>query len=245
MNLDKTLVLPGAIAATVPRRQEGCYIDNGKTFVSVLSLKSEDRIIPIKGHYLPRIGDYIIGIVSEERFSGYEININSPFPSSISSRDIRETFAVGDVVSAKVRMVDEVHTAQLIEPRKLFAGRLIEVESVKVPRVIGRNGSMLALIKEYTGSEILVGKNGRIYVKGGDIALSVMALLKISSEAHTSGLTDRVKALLDEQTKGMPKFKPAAGFNPAAGVNPAAPGTAPMEGTQARPVQGQQGFAPE
>jgi exosome complex component RRP4 len=183
---------------------DGCYIDGGKTYVSVLSLKSGDKIIPLKGHYLPRIGDYIIGIISEERFSGYEVDINAPFPSSISARDIRETFQVGDVVSAKVRMVDEVHTAQLVEPRKLYAGRLIEIESVKVPRVIGRNGSMLALIKEYTGSDIFVGKNGRIYVKNGDIALSVMALLKISSEAHTSGLTDRIKELLETESKNSP-----------------------------------------
>jgi exosome complex component RRP4 len=203
--MEKQLVLPGALAATSPRRMDGCYIDEGKTYVSVVSLKAGDKIIPLKGHYLPRIGDYIIGIISEERFSGYEVDINAPFPSTISARDIRETFQVGDVVSAKVRMVDEVHTAQLVEPRKLFAGRLIEIESVKVPRVIGRNGSMLALIKEYTGSDIFVGKNGRIYVKNGDIALSVMALLKISNEAHMSGLTDRVKELLEQESKKSPQ----------------------------------------
>jgi len=207
--MEKQLILPGAIAATTPRRMDGCYVDDGKTFVSVVSLKAGDKIIPLKGHYVPRIGDYIIGIISEERFSGYEVDINAPFPSTISARDIRETFQVGDVVSAKVRMVDEVHTAQLVEPRKLFAGRLIEIESVKVPRVIGRNGSMLALIKEYTGSDIFVGKNGRIYTKNGDIALSVMALLKISSEAHTSGLTDRIKEMLEVESKKSPHYNAA------------------------------------
>jgi exosome complex component RRP4 len=215
--MEKQLVLPGALAASSPRRMDGCYVDGGKTYVAVVSLKAGDKIIPLKGHYLPRIGDYIIGIVSEERFSGYEVDINSPFPSSISARDIRETFEVGDVVSAKVRMVDEVHTAQLVEPRKLHAGRLIEIESVKVPRVIGRNGSMLALIKEYTGSDIFVGKNGRIYVRNGDIALSVMALLKISSEAHTSGLTDRIKELLETESRKSPQSGTAQKASPQQG----------------------------
>lgn len=224
--MDKQLVLPGALVANSPRRQEGCYIDGGRTYVSVLSLREGDKIIPLKGHYLPRIGDYVIGIVVEERFSGYEVDIESPFPSSISARDIRETFEVGDVVSAKVRMVDEVHTAQLVEPRKLAGGRLIEVESVKVPRVIGRNGSMLALIKEYSGSDIFVGKNGRVYVKNGDVGLSVMALLKIAAEAHTSGLTDRVKALLDEQAK----LRPA----------PVQPQVAPAQEPPFAPQSGQQ-----
>lgn len=199
--MEKQLVLPGYLVSDSPRRVEGTFIDGGKTYVSVLSLKQEDRIIPLKGHYLPRLGDYVIGIVTEERFSGYEIDLNSPFPSSISARDIRESFSVGDVVSAKVRMVDEVHTAQLVEPRKLFGGRLIEIESVKVPRVIGRNASMLAMIKEYTGADVFVGKNGRIYVRNGDTGLAVMAILLISREAHTSGLTDRVKAFLEENSK--------------------------------------------
>ena len=208
----KQLILPGALVSATPKRFEGCYIDGGKTYTDVLSLKTGDKVIPLKGHYQPKLGDYVIGIVAEERFSGYEVNLNSPFPASLSARDVRESFVIGDIISARVRMVDEVHSSQLVEPRKFYGGRLIEVESVKVPRVIGRNGSMLALIKEYTGTDLFVGKNGRIYVKGGDVALAVLAVLKISSEAHTSGLTERVKSMLEEQSK---KSFPSGGTSKA------------------------------
>ncbi|MFH1751151.1 MAG: KH domain-containing protein, partial [Candidatus Micrarchaeota archaeon] len=114
------------------------------------------------------------------------------------SRESRENFQIGDVMSALIQDVDEVNEPMLVEPRKLYGGRLIEIEPVKIPRVIGRNSSMVTMIEKYAKTKLFVGKNGRIYIKEGDIPLAAMAILKISKEAHTHGLTDRVQAFLEE-----------------------------------------------
>ncbi|MFH1199668.1 MAG: hypothetical protein V1708_01225 [Candidatus Micrarchaeota archaeon] len=193
------IVVPGELAYDAPHRFDGSFIDNGKTYVSVVSVRYGDKIVALKGKYKPLVGDYVVGIVEEVKFAGYEINLNSPYQGMISSKETREQFAVGDVVSSVVRSVDEVNEALLVEPRKLYGGRLLEIESVKIPRVIGRNSSMVSLLEQFTKSKIFVGKNGRVYLKDGNLALAVLAILKISKEAHLPGLTDRMNAFLAEE----------------------------------------------
>ncbi|MFH1106285.1 MAG: hypothetical protein V1787_00155 [Candidatus Micrarchaeota archaeon] len=193
------IVVPGELAYDQPHRFEGSFIDNNKTYVSVVSVRYGDKIVALKGKYKPLVGDYVVGVVSEQKFAGYTIDLNSPYEGLISSKETREQFELGDVVSTVVRSVDEVNEALLVEPRKLFGGRLIEIGSVKIPRVIGRNSSMVSMLEQYTKSKIFVGKNGRIYLKDGNLALAVLAILKISREAHLPGLTDRMKAYLEEE----------------------------------------------
>ncbi len=38
-----------------------------------------------------------------------------------------------------------------------------------------------------------------VWLKGGNIALATTAIRKIEDEAHTSGLTERIKNLLESQ----------------------------------------------
>lgn len=193
------IIVPGEKVSDGGPAQAGTFVDSGSTYASVISLFREGKVIPLKGMYTPQAGDYVVGIVTVERFSGYVVDLHSPYEGSISSRDSREVFTVGDVLSARVAEVNEVHEAVLLEPRKFTGGMVYEVSYVKVPRVIGRNGSMLELIKNHTGTEIFVGKNGRIYLRGGDIQLAISALMKIDSEAHQQGLTDRMGAFLQER----------------------------------------------
>jgi len=56
---------------------------------------------------------------------------------------------------------------------------------------------MVQMIKDYAKTELFVGKNGRIFMRGGNVALAVKAIAKINAEAHTSGLTDRMKEYLE------------------------------------------------
>ncbi len=198
---ERRIVLPGEKVFSDAKRTQGALIEGGETIASVVGFVQEDRFVPLKGRYLPRVGDYVIGIVKDERFSGYTLDLNSPYDGSLSSKELRESFELGDVVSAEVVDVNEVHDATLGRPRKLFDGEIIEITSVKVPRVIGRAGSMLAIIKQYTRTDVSVGKNGRLYLKGGNSALATLAILKICREAHLSGLTDRVTAFLREEAE--------------------------------------------
>ena len=192
------IVLPGEKVLDEPRRVEGCFDDGVRTYAAVVGVMREGRIVPLKGHYIPVPGDYVVGIVKEEKFSGYVVDLHSPYEGTFSTRDVREEFHLGDVISAKIAEVNEVNEAILVEPRKFFGGQILEVSFVKVPRLIGKNGSMLAMIRDYTGTELFIGKNGRIYLRGGNTSLSALAVMKIDAEAHLSGLTDRMQRYLEE-----------------------------------------------
>ncbi len=196
--MEKKLVIPGELVSDSPKRMDGCFIENGKTYSSLLSMAQEDKIVPLKGRYLPIPGDYVVGFVTEERFSGFTIDINSPYEGQISSRELRDPLKIGEVVFVKIAFVDEVNNASLMDARTLRGGEMLEIEPTKVPRVIGRNLSMVSMIRDYTKTEIFVGKNGRLYLKGDNTAFAIQAILKICREAHTSGLTDRIKNFLEK-----------------------------------------------
>ncbi len=194
----KKIVVPGDEISGGKTFKGEVYKENGKTYAAVVGLAEDERMIALKGKYLPQLEDIVVGFVEDENFGRYAVDINSPYEGTISGRMTRIRLRIGDIISAKVSSVDEVHNTELIEPRRLWGGRLIEVEHVKVPRIIGKKGSMLKMLEEYTNCSIIVGKNGRIYLRGGNIPLAVMAILKICKEAHTSGLTDRIKKMLEK-----------------------------------------------
>jgi exosome complex component RRP4 len=77
----------------------------------------------------------------------------------------------------------------------------MRVTPTKIPRVIGKKGSMISMIKQETGCQIILGVNGVVLVTGKNLAdeeLAMMAIQKIEAESHTSGLTDRITQLLKE-----------------------------------------------
>jgi len=83
----------------------------------------------------------------------------------------------------------------------LKGGRIIEITSSKVPRVIGKQGSMITLIKEKTECKIIVGQNGRVWISGPTPEKEILAvdvINKIEHEAHLDGLTDRIKEYLEK-----------------------------------------------
>jgi exosome complex component RRP4 len=68
--------------------------------------------------------------------------------------------------------------------------------------VIGKNGSMIQMLKNMTGCRIYVGQNGRIWVDGEleNIVRAVKAITTIEEEAHSMGLTEKIKKLLEEDS---------------------------------------------
>ncbi|EQD74645.1 exosome complex RNA-binding protein Rrp4 [mine drainage metagenome] len=59
---------------------------------------------------------------------------------------------------------------------------------------------MVNLIKEHTGTRIVIGQNGLIWIDGTleSILKATAAIKKIEREAHTTGLTDRMTEYLKE-----------------------------------------------
>ena len=82
-------------------------------------------------------------------------------------------------------------------------GQIIEVNTHKVPRIIGKDGSMVSMIKQATGCNIIVGQNGWVWLNSEDAKMELIAIetiKKIEAEATSSGLTDRIKIFLEKKT---------------------------------------------
>lgn len=174
-------------------------------------------ILPMNGAYDPRPGDQVIGIVQEANTGNWIIDIKAPWlaPLHVSEVPWRVDFGEttsylkgGDAILCKVLFVDEQKKLQVtLKDRnlmKLEGGELMEVAPVKVARIIGKNGSMLNLIKGYVECWLHVGQNGRIWLNGepAEVLMAKKVLQTISDEAHLPGLTERVTAMLETMRPG-------------------------------------------
>jgi exosome complex component RRP4 len=193
----KNIVVPGE---KIDGKIDSYVFRDGNNAYSMVLGVLDDRddyvkISPLSGKYLPQMDDYVVGVITSVKHGGYVVDINSPYDAFLASRrDYRE----GDVIFAKVNNVNEVKSVSLSYEKRLYEGDLIEISPVKVPRVIGKKNSMVDQIKLKTSTEIFVGRNGRIWLKGGDVVKAQNAILKIEREAHTDGLTDRITEFLNK-----------------------------------------------
>ena len=209
---EKDLVVPGELLAEDDYYSgRGTFEDDGKICSKLLGLVSlrnkKISVIPLKSKYLPKKGDVVIGKIDDVRFSMWGVDINSPYSgilpaSEVFGREKKElsrVFDIGDVLFLRIVDVDEVKKVKLgLKGRgmgKFKGGVIVDIAPTKVPRLIGKKGSMINMIKDKTGCKIVVGQNGLVWVKGNeDMEQIVKNVIKlIEKEAHTSGLTDRIK----------------------------------------------------
>ena len=190
--------------------------------------KNYINVIPLRGIYTPQPGDKIIAIVVDKNPVKYKCDINAKdfaqlkpknTVKRIKSRmgrrsygqeeDSTERFEIGDVLIVKILSADRLNKPEITTVGKYLGkktgGIVISIDPPKIPRVIGRNGSMIKMLKNLTRCNIFVTQNGRIWIKGDDIMherLLIEAIYKIEKEAHTSGLTDRIQLFIEnEKTK--------------------------------------------
>jgi len=219
----RQLVTPGDLIAEGDYvTGENTYQESGKIYASRTGLvEYEDKkvnVVALRAFYIPKIGDVVIGTVVEVGFSGWTVDINSPYMAILKATDVlnrsfkpqkndlTEVLDVGDLVVAKIVAYDRTHDPQLSvnEPGlgKITRGQIVKVTPTKIPRVIGKKGSMVSLIKQETGCQIILGYNGIILITGKsleDEELAMMAIQKIEAESHTTGLTDRISQMLKKE----------------------------------------------
>ena len=218
----RPIVIPGeAVGGPGLKPGPGTYSEGGRLFAAQLGIRDEHdglvSVIPLNGRYLPRRGDAVIGEIVDLGPSHWLVDINSPYPAPLHATesawrvefgDTSRYLKVGDVIMCHVLSVDEIKRVQLTmserEARKLSGGILMEVSPTKVPRVIGKQASMVALIKDLTRCQIYVGQNGRIWLDGDDrsTALAAMAIRLIEDRAQASGLTEAVRELIEKEARG-------------------------------------------
>jgi len=125
-------------------------------------------------------------------------------PWNVDFNETDKYLNMGDSIIAKVSQVDTEKKLQIsMKDRNLFKikkGTIVEIDSSKIPRVIGKKGSMIQLLKKYTHSRIHVGKNGRIWIDAdlSNTAKVIEAIKIIERESVSFGLTDKIESYLKQ-----------------------------------------------
>ena len=174
------------------------------------------KVIPLSGVYEPRRGNVIIGKVELLTHNGWVINIGSSenaflslmeVPRYVNKEDLDEVMSIGDIVIVKIFAINKRGIDVTIKSRglgRVDEGIIFEINSNKVPRVIGKEGSMIKLIKDETKTNITVGQNGKILVNGEKIEdelLAKKAIEHIVDKSFISGLTEEVTKWFAENKK--------------------------------------------
>lgn len=217
---NKSIVVPGEILAEGSGSISGdVYKDGDNLRAARLGLinTESNALIALSGRYNPQRGDTIMGKVVDVNLYGWRLEINCAYTAMLSMKeassdfiakgaDLTEYFDLGDYVVVKIY---NVTTQKLVDVtakgpglKKLQGGRIIEVNPHKVPRIIGKQGSMVSMIKTATGCKITVGQNGLVWISGEPEKelLAVETIKKIEKGSHLSGLTDSIKQFLEEKT---------------------------------------------
>ena len=220
----RELVVPGQLIAEGDFKiGSNAYLFKiGKKYYStVIGLVdiSEDgetlNIIPLEGFYYPSPDDLVIGVVRNIGITSWELDIRAPFPAILyaadllgrpvnpAKEDLSQYLDVGDMVLAKVEVFDRTRDPILTTKGKglgkITKGAVIEINPVKVPRVIGKKGSMHQMLEKETGCKIVIARNGRILIDCPNETIEkivILAIRKIEREAHIPGLTDRIKEFI-------------------------------------------------
>jgi exosome complex component RRP4 len=187
-------------------------------------VRSDVKVIPLSGSYIPRVEDLVVGKVSNMTGYGWEIDIGSCFlgylPAqfvfgrdfSPATHDLSSRFRVGDMLLAKIEAYDRSRDPQLSIRGPGFGlipnGELVRISPTKVPRLIGKKGYMIKMIGNLTHCDIRVGQNGLVVLDGPPegVVKAVQAVHLIEQEAHMADLTQKVEAFLTQsQPQGQPQ----------------------------------------
>ncbi|MHA1729138.1 MAG: exosome complex RNA-binding protein Rrp4 [Promethearchaeota archaeon] len=185
------------------------------------------NVIPLQGIYTPEIGDKILAKIIDKTAVKWYVDINSKEDALLRPSDaMRERksygrkpmrpsredkfkamsmYKTGDIIICKIISCNRVSSPVLTTLGeglgKINDGLCIQISVPKIPRIIGKKGSMIKLLKDLTSCRLFVSKNGRIWIRGTSFEherLVIDAIHKIEREAHTSGLTDRIQHYIQE-----------------------------------------------
>ena len=217
---DRTIVIPGEVIAKGADYLPGEGTEkHGEEIVAIKFGLSEEfnkliKVIPLSGGYQPRRGNIVIGKVDNITFNGWVIDLgvsNSAFlpvsevPKYVNKNDLEEVLDFGDMVVAQIFEINKRGIDLTIRSRglgRLDEGIIMEINPNRVPRVIGKEGSMISLIKSKTGCRITVGQNGLIWINGDKIEdelFAKKAILHVAENSFVSGLTDEMNKWFDKE----------------------------------------------
>ena len=199
--MTKTIVVPGELISDKAERGSGIYTENEKTYskyLGVLYQGEDTQVVPLNGKYTPKEGDQIIGMITAQDMNGYILDVKSYHMPYVHKRSIKTELKPGDLMLCQVIGVNEIKDMTIDIQAKLEDGILLNVSAKKVPRVIGKHRSMIKLLEKFSGSKILVGANGNIFIQDGKPSIVKNALEVISKYSHVDNLTDKMNIYLQK-----------------------------------------------
>ena len=221
--LKKRFVLPGDVLTTAPLRLERNVVLEGKKIISTtigLSSVFNDsvKVIPLTGIYIPRIDDLVVGIIKTISGNSWFADINSCYQGMLLGQDVfgrgsyptlndmKERLDKSDLIFAKIVNYDRTREPLISingqNLGKIDDGELIKISPAKVPRLIGKHGSMIQSIEESTGASITIGQNGWVIFKSDNpISLkNAIASIKMADLIlHDDKLEEKIQNMLDEK----------------------------------------------
>src|SRR4026208_884053 len=169
------------------------------------SSKDGIKVIPLSGVYIPRINDIVIGKIIDHSSLSWEVDVNSCFSAHLPAQDVfgrdfsparddmGRQLAIGDLIAARIiafdRTRDPMLTIQDKDLGKIPRGELLKISATRVPRLIGKRGSMIQTIEQATQTRVIIGQNGIVVVTGRDpdgLSLAMRAIRMVEEEAHTA-----------------------------------------------------------
>jgi len=219
---DRKIVIPGEIIASGDDYLPGEGTEKkGKDVIAHRYGLAEEtgnlvKVIPLSGVYQARRGNVVIGNVENITFNGWVVDIGVPetaflslmeVPMYVNKNELDEVMDIGDMVVAKIWSINKRGVDLSIKSKglgKIDEGMIVKVNPNKVPRIIGKEGSMINLIKEETKCNITVGQNGLIWIKGDKIEdelFAKRAVLFVTEKSFISGLTEEIEKWFKEEKK--------------------------------------------
>jgi len=216
----KRYVLPGDFITTAPLRLQDNVVLDGKRIISTaigLSDISDDsvRVIPLTGVYIPKTDDLVIGTITSIFGNSWFADINSCYQGMLLGQDVfgrgsypttsemKERLDKGDIIYARIANSDRQREPLIsIADKnlgKIDSGELTKISPTKIPRLIGKRGSMIQTIEESTNVTITVGQNGLVVVSCNEtngLLKALAAIRMVDEQAHIVDLTDKVKKML-------------------------------------------------
>ena len=220
------------------------------------------KVIPLSGVYIPRVNDLVIGKIIDRSSLSWDVDINACFFAHLPAQDVfgrdfsparddmGRQLSIGDLIIARIvsfdRTRDPMLTVQDKDLGKIPYGEFIKISPTRVPRLIGKRGSMIQTIEQATQTRVIIGQNGIVVVTGRDpdgLSLAAKAIRLVEEESHTTNLTQRVKALLNVQDPTDPE-QPES-FNTSSGIEPQPPQEQQKGQDQQQPEQQQPSIEPQ
>jgi len=216
------LVVPGEIVAKGNFRSWVNVLKKGEEYLSLFVGRAEIsggrvRVIRLSGPYIPKVGDFVIGVVTDIQPLAATLDINSYVNGYIlanaffkrridpSKFDLSNKVNIGDLVAARVKKIERGKDIVLQPDQKwkVEGDAIFYISPAKAHYLYASRSRIPSKIKEFTGAELRLGANGIVVVKGDlkKIEMVKKALDVIESTYNLNGLYGEIIKVFSKDGK--------------------------------------------